>query len=111
MKSIQLSLHLTFILFISASQDSQIVTSDIFNNFLLRAQQETHSDVRPNENSLEIYQLNWQCVKLPVDTSENSQVVLRRYAQAVQLKDHFLPYFCLYLIRRVDNDFKTVRRL
>lgn len=95
----------------SASQDSQIVSSDIFNGFLLAAQQETHANVRPKENSLEIYQLNWQCSKLPVDTSENSQVVLRRYAQSIHLNERILPYFCLYLVRRIGNDLKTVRRL
>ena len=79
----------------------------------MKAQQETHLDVNFNkkENFLEIFQLNWQSIKLSINPIENSQMVLKRYAQAVHLDDHSLPYFCLYLVRRIGNDYRVVRRL
>ena len=90
------------------------MSSDIFNGFLLAAQQETHNKYggggNSNDVTLEVYQLNWQCVQLsPVDIAENSEAVLRRFAKSIQLDDRLLPYFCLYLVRRVENDYQPVR--
>lgn len=94
-----------------ASQDSMIANSDIFNGFLLAAQQETHECIKDREYSVSIYQLNWQCITLSAYTNENSQIVLERYAEAIQLEQQFLPYFCFYLVCHNQNDYQTIRRL
>ena len=50
-----------------------------------------------------------------MDVSENSATVLRRWATVIGLGERLLPYFCLYLVRRVETpssvDFRVVRRL
>ena len=70
-----------------------------------------HVDIGLNESFLEIYQLNWQSVKILARCNEGSHKILMRYAQAIHLNSEYLPYFTLYLVRRVENDFKTVRLL
>lgn len=111
-----------------ASQDSEIVASSLFNDFLLSAQQDTHLSAEAQSKTtssetagpriLEVHQqLNsvQTTVRLSVDVSENSATVLRRWATVIGLGERLLPYFCLYLVRRVETpssvDFRVVRRL
>ncbi|KAH9425260.1 Sorting nexin-17 [Dermatophagoides pteronyssinus] len=104
------------------SQDSQIINSDIFNGFLLAAQQESHNnDDDNNDNNLDIYQLDWQPIRLTTNGQENSENVLRKFCQTIQMNSNHVPYFALFLIERFiidnnDNDnkpkhFRIIRRL
>lgn len=50
-------------------------------------------------------------MKISVRCSEGTNTIQARYAQTIQLRRDFLPYFTLYLVRRFENDYKTVRLL
>lgn len=96
--------------FFAASQDSQIVNSDIFNKFLLAAQQESHSDV-VSSDCIDIYQLDWQPIRFMINGNENSQTVLKKFCQTIKIRMENLPYFSLYLVHRQKNTFSLLRRL
>ncbi|OTF70413.1 PX domain containing protein, partial [Euroglyphus maynei] len=98
------------------SQDSQIINSDIFNGFLLAAQQESHSNDINVNNCIDVYQLDWQPIRLMTNGQENSENVLKKICQTIRMNENHIPYFALYLIERIigDNnveDFRMIRRL
>lgn len=71
---------------------------------------------------MDIYQLDWQPIRLTTNGQENSENVLRKFCQTIQMNSNHVPYFALFLIERFimidnnDNDnkpkhFRIIRRL
>lgn len=60
---------------LTVGQDSQLVNTDLFNGFLLSAQQETSSE-KSQEVPLHVFLMNGYKISLNVMTAERSDQVL-----------------------------------
>ncbi|XP_063218713.1 sorting nexin-17-like [Bacillus rossius redtenbacheri] len=95
----------------SVCQDPQLANSDVFNGFLLSAQQETSCEV--NENvPLNVYLMNGTIVSVHVSTTEKSDEVLEKVCLHLGLPKEHTCYFSLFLIKREeDGDITILRKL
>ncbi|XP_048660606.1 sorting nexin-17 isoform X4 [Marmota marmota marmota] len=92
-------------------QDPLLGSSETFNSFLRRAQQETQQ-VPTEEVSLEVLLSNGQKVLVNVLTSDQTEDVLEAVAAKLDLPDDLIGYFSLFLVReREDGAFSFVRKL
>lgn len=92
------------------SQDSKIASDDLFNGFLLNAQQETQN-AKEEEVDMDIYLMNWQKVPIHVFSTDPTSTILEAVAKAINLPFDLICYFCTYLICRKDNEIIVKRRL
>jgi sorting nexin-17 len=67
--------ELIFVIMLAVGQDPQLVTTDLFNGFLLSAQQETSCE-KCQEVPLDVFLMNGYKVLLSVMTTERSDQVL-----------------------------------
>uniref|UniRef100_A0A8D1GG64 Sorting nexin-17 n=1 Tax=Sus scrofa TaxID=9823 RepID=A0A8D1GG64_PIG len=92
-------------------QDPLLGSSETFNSFLRRAQQETQQ-VPTEEVSLEVLLSNGQKVLVTVLTSDQTEDVLEAVAAKLDLPDDLIGYFSLFLVReKEDGAFSFVRKL
>uniref|UniRef100_A0A2K5YKT2 Sorting nexin-17 n=1 Tax=Mandrillus leucophaeus TaxID=9568 RepID=A0A2K5YKT2_MANLE len=92
-------------------QDPLLGSSETFNSFLRRAQQETQQ-VPTEEVSLEVLLSNGQKVLINVLTSDQTEDVLEAVAAKLDLPDDLIGYFSLFLVReKEDGAFSFVRKL
>uniref|UniRef100_A0A6I8NRF2 Sorting nexin-17 n=1 Tax=Ornithorhynchus anatinus TaxID=9258 RepID=A0A6I8NRF2_ORNAN len=92
-------------------QDPLLGSSETFNGFLRRAQQETQQ-VPTEEVSLEVLLSNGQKVLVTVLTSDQTEDVLEAVAAKLDLPDDLIGYFSLFLVRELeDGAFSFVRKL
>ncbi|XP_062934594.1 sorting nexin-17 isoform X2 [Cynocephalus volans] len=92
-------------------QDPLLGSSETFNSFLRRAQQETQQ-VPTEEVSLEVLLSNGQKVLVNVLTSDQTEDVLEAVATKLDLPDDLIGYFSLFLVReKEDGAFSFVRKL
>ncbi|MEJ1287209.1 sorting nexin 17 [Cricetulus griseus] len=92
-------------------QDPLLGSSETFNSFLRRAQQETQQ-VPTEEVSLEVLLSNGQKVLVNVLTSDQTEDVLEAVAAKLDLPDDLIGYFSLFLVReKEDGSFSFVRKL
>nr|KAF6448921.1 sorting nexin 17 [Rousettus aegyptiacus] len=92
-------------------QDPLLGSSETFNSFLRRAQQETQQ-VPTEEVSLEVLLSNGQKVLVSVLTSDQTEDVLEAVAAKLDLPDDLIGYFSLFLVReKEDGAFSFVRKL
>uniref|UniRef100_A0A7N5KBW2 Sorting nexin-17 n=1 Tax=Ailuropoda melanoleuca TaxID=9646 RepID=A0A7N5KBW2_AILME len=92
-------------------QDPLLGSSETFNSFLRRAQQETQQ-VPTEEVSLEVLLSNGQKVLVNVLTSDQTEDVLEAVAAKLDLPDDLIGYFSLFLVREKDDGtFSFVRKL
>lgn len=90
-------------------QDPRLVNSDLFNGFLLSAQQETSCE-KSQEVNLDVYLMNGYRILLKVLTTERSDQVLEKVCQQINLPSEYVYYFSLFLIKREDDGDITVLR-
>ncbi|XP_049858580.1 sorting nexin-17 isoform X2 [Schistocerca gregaria] len=90
-------------------QDPRLVNSDLFNGFLLSAQQETSCE-KSQEVNLDVYLMNGYRILLKVLTTERSDQVLEKVCQQINLPSEYVYYFSLFLIKREDDGDVTVLR-
>ena len=95
---------------LTVSQDQRIVSSDLFNGFFLSGQQETQN-AKQEEVILDVFQLNWNSIKVKVMSTDRTDIVLDSVANALNIPSQLIPYFNLFVIKRVDNDYIPVRKL
>ena len=76
-------------------EDPLLGSSETFNCFLLRAQQE----VLTEEVSLEMPLSNGQKVLVNVLTSDQTEYVLEGVAAMLDIPDDLISYFSLFLVR------------
>ncbi|XP_023211963.1 sorting nexin-17-like [Centruroides vittatus] len=92
------------------SQDSRVASDDLFNGFLLNAQQET-LNAKEEEVDMDIYLMNWQKVSIHVMSIDPTSLVLEAVAKAINLQFDLICYFCIYLINKKDNEIIVKRQL
>ncbi|KAB0397951.1 hypothetical protein E2I00_016661 [Balaenoptera physalus] len=83
-------------------QDPLLGSSETFNSFLRRAQQETQQ-VPTEEVSLEVLLSNGQKVLVNVLTSDQTEDVLEAVAAKLDLPDDLIGYFSLFLVREKED--------
>ncbi|XP_040282792.1 sorting nexin-17 [Bufo bufo] len=92
-------------------QDPVLGSSETFNSFLRRSQQETQQ-IPTEEAQLEVFLSNGQKVKVSILTSDQTEDVLEAVAAKLDLPEELIGYFSLYLIKDgVDGSFSFVRKL
>uniref|UniRef100_A0A672P3Q3 Sorting nexin-17 n=1 Tax=Sinocyclocheilus grahami TaxID=75366 RepID=A0A672P3Q3_SINGR len=92
-------------------QDPILGSSEMFNSFLRKAQQETQQ-IPTEEVQLEIYLFNGQKVKVNILTSDQTEDVLEAVASKLDLPDELVGYFSLFLVQeRGDGGCTYVRKL
>uniref|UniRef100_A0A8C2HEH3 Sorting nexin-17 n=1 Tax=Cyprinus carpio TaxID=7962 RepID=A0A8C2HEH3_CYPCA len=92
-------------------QDPILGSSEMFNSFLRKAQQETQQ-IPTEEVQLEIYLSNGQKVKVNILTSDQTEDVLEAVASKLDLPDELVGYFSLFLVQeRGDGGCTYVRKL
>ncbi|CAG2169867.1 unnamed protein product [Oppiella nova] len=92
------------------SQDQRIVSSDLFNGFFLSGQQETQNS-KMEEVIVDVFQLNWQSIKVQIYSTDRTDIVLDSVAKALELTPPLIPYFSLFVVKRVDNVCVPIRKL
>lgn len=93
----------------SVGQDPQLVNADLFNGFLLSAQQET-SCVKCQEVPLDVFLMNGYKISLSIMTTERSDQVLEKACHQLSLPSEYVYYFSLFLIKREEDGDITVSR-
>uniref|UniRef100_A0A8C3ADW2 Sorting nexin-17 n=1 Tax=Cyclopterus lumpus TaxID=8103 RepID=A0A8C3ADW2_CYCLU len=92
-------------------QDPLLGTSEMFNSFLRKAQQETQQ-IPTEEVALDICLSNGQKVTVNILTSDQTEDVLDAVATKLDLPDDLVGYFSLFLVREgVDEGLTFVRKL
>nr|XP_060610800.1 sorting nexin-17 [Anolis sagrei ordinatus] len=92
-------------------QDPLLGSSEIFNSFLRKAQQETQQ-IPTEEVQLEVVLSNGQKVKVNVLTSDQTEDVLEAVAAKLDLPEDLIGYFHLFLVREAkDGAFSFIRKL
>uniref|UniRef100_A0A8C6NHJ0 Sorting nexin-17 n=1 Tax=Nothobranchius furzeri TaxID=105023 RepID=A0A8C6NHJ0_NOTFU len=86
-------------------------SSDLFNSFLRKAQQDTQH-VPTEEVTLDIWLSSGQKVTVNILTSDQTEDVLDVVATKLDLPDYLVGYFSLFLVREgVDGSLTFVRKL
>ncbi|XP_068135893.1 sorting nexin-17 isoform X1 [Hyperolius riggenbachi] len=92
-------------------QDPVLGSSEIFNSFLRRSQQETQQ-IPTEEVQMEVFLSNGQKVKVSILTSDQTEDVLEAVTTKLDLPEELVGYFSLYLIKDgADGSFSFVRKL
>uniref|UniRef100_A0A8C5EBU2 Sorting nexin-17 n=1 Tax=Gouania willdenowi TaxID=441366 RepID=A0A8C5EBU2_GOUWI len=92
-------------------QDPLLGSSEMFNSFLRKAQQETQQ-IPTEEVTLDICLSNGQKVTVNILTSDQTEDVLDAVATKLDLPDDLVGYFNLFLVREgVDGSLTFVRKL
>jgi len=95
----------------AVGQNSLLMSTDIFNVFLLTAQQESCED-QIKDVDIDVYLMNGYKVTVNVSSNDSSDAVLKRLCSCMNLPLAYMYYFALFLINKEDNgDLTMVRRL
>lgn len=93
------------------SQEVAIANSDIFNSFLLTAQQETQKE-QPENVNLDVYLMNGHKITVNIISTDQTEDVLETVANQIDLPDDFVYYFGLFLVKKEeDGETSIVRKL
>lgn len=93
------------------SQDPQISSSDTFNGFFLKAQQETQKEAS-EASSLDVYLMNGHKITVKIMSTDQTEDLLEAVASQIELPDEYVYYFGLYLVQKEDGgDNSIVRKL
>ncbi|XP_052086333.1 sorting nexin-17-like [Mytilus californianus] len=93
------------------SQEPRIANSDIFNGFLLKAQQETQKETS-EAVTLDVFLMNGYKITVKIMSTDQTEDVLETVASQLELPEEFTYYFTLYLVRKEeDGDNSIVRKL
>ncbi|RUS79709.1 hypothetical protein EGW08_012517, partial [Elysia chlorotica] len=93
------------------SQDHQIGSSNLFNGFLLMAQQESQKE-EAEEDSLDVFLMNGHKITVNLMSTDQTEDVLEVVAQQIEIPDDYVYYFGLYLVKKEeDGDTSVVRKL
>uniref|UniRef100_A0A3B4DBD6 Sorting nexin-17 n=1 Tax=Pygocentrus nattereri TaxID=42514 RepID=A0A3B4DBD6_PYGNA len=92
-------------------QDPLLGTSEMFNSFLRKAQQETQQ-IPTEEVQLEVHLSNGQKVKVNILTSDQTEDVLEAVATKLDLPEDLVGYFSLFLVQEgLEGGCTFVRKL
>ncbi|XP_013392676.1 sorting nexin-17 [Lingula anatina] len=94
------------------SQNPQIANSDVFNGFFLSAQQETQHE-EPERVTLDVFLMNGHKITVNILSTDQTEDVLETVASNIELKDDFVFYFGLYLVKKEggEKELSIIRKL
>ncbi|VDI64927.1 sorting nexin-17 [Mytilus galloprovincialis] len=84
------------------SQEPRIANSDIFNGFLLKAQQETQKETS-EAVTLDVFLMNGYKITVKIMSTDQTEDVLETVASQLELPEEFTYYFTLYLVRKEED--------
>ncbi|GFS11021.1 sorting nexin-17 [Elysia marginata] len=84
------------------SQDHQIGSSNLFNAFLLMAQQESQKE-EAEEDSLDVFLMNGHKITVSLMSTDQTEDVLEVVAHQIEIPDDFVYYFGLYLVKKEED--------
>lgn len=58
-----------------------------------------------------MFQLNWNSIKVKVLSTDRTDIVLDSVANALGIPTELIPYFSLFVVKRVDSSYIPIRRL
>ncbi|KAI1300202.1 Sorting nexin-17 [Halotydeus destructor] len=90
------------------SQNSRIVSHELFSGFFLNAQQESR-DARNEDVKLDIYLPSNQVVNVKVRSTDRTSLVLEAFEQELKMSCQYLPYFALYVALNPENGSKSLK--
>ncbi|CAG2216764.1 SNX17 [Mytilus edulis] len=100
------------------SQEPRIANSDIFNGFLLKAQQVKltglmkHKKETSEAVTLDVFLMNGYKITVKIMSTDQTEDVLETVASQLEMPEEFTYYFTLYLVRKEeDGDNSIVRKL
>jgi len=91
------------------SQEPAIANSDVFNGFLLQAQQETQKEQAENV-VLDVFLMNGHKITINIVSTDQTEEVLEGVSSQIDLPDEFVYYFGLYLVKKEDQSDNTIVR-
>ncbi|ESO85974.1 hypothetical protein LOTGIDRAFT_235573 [Lottia gigantea] len=91
------------------SQDVKICNSDIFNGFLLNAQQETQKEA-PEKVTLNVFLMNGHKITVNINSTDQTDDVLECVAGEIHIPDDFVYYFGLYLVKKEHGGENSIVR-
>lgn len=95
----------------AVSQDQKISNSDVFNGFLLSAQQETQKE-QSEAVVLDMYLMNGHKISINIMSTDQTDDVLEAAASQIELPDDLVYYFGLYMVKKEEGgDNSIVRKL
>ena len=60
---------------------------------------------------LDVFQLNWHSIKVKVTSTDRTDIVLDAVSNALNLSQQLIPYFNLFVVKRVESDYIPIRKL
>ncbi|KAB7498647.1 Sorting nexin-17 [Armadillidium nasatum] len=93
------------------SQDARVLNSDIFNGWLVWAQNETQHINGMEEVVLDVYLMNGQKFNFKVSPTLQTNDLLEKVCRHIHLPKHLIYYFSLYLMKLDNRDFTIVKAL
>ncbi|ELU18303.1 hypothetical protein CAPTEDRAFT_150546 [Capitella teleta] len=93
----------------TVSQSPNIASSDLFNGFLLSAQQESQRE-DAEDVVLDVYLMNGHRISISILSTDQTDDVLETVASQIELMDDFVYYFGLFLIRKESGSENTIVR-
>ncbi|KAK7068085.1 Sorting nexin-17 [Halocaridina rubra] len=94
------------------SQDPRVLNNDVFNGFLVSAQNETQrAGGGQDEVQIEIYMMSGQKVTLSVPATLQTDDLLEKVCNHIHLPNELVYYFALFLVKKEENDLIVVKRL
>ncbi|XP_042240222.1 sorting nexin-17-like isoform X2 [Homarus americanus] len=94
------------------SQDPRVLNNDVFNGFLVSAQNETQRvGGGQDEVPIDIYMMSGQKVTLSVPATLQTDDLLEKVCSHIHLPNELVYYFALFLVKKEENDLIVVKRL
>lgn len=94
------------------SQDPRVLNNDVFNGFLVFAQNETQrAGGGQDEVPIDIYLTSGQKVTLTIPATLQTDDLLEKVCSQIHLPNEMVYYFALYLVKKDGNDLVVVKRL
>nr|XP_045616119.1 sorting nexin-17-like [Procambarus clarkii] len=94
------------------SQDPRVLNNDVFNGFLVSAQNETQrAGGGQDEVPIDIYMMSGQKVTLSVPPTLQTDDLLEKVCSHIHLPNELVYYFALFLVKKEESDLIVVKRL
>ncbi|XP_045116632.1 sorting nexin-17-like [Portunus trituberculatus] len=94
------------------SQDPRVLNNDVFNGFLVFAQNETQrAGGGQDEVPIDIYLTSGQKVTLTIPATLQTDDLLEKVCNQIHLPSEMVYYFALFLVKKEENDLIVVKRL
>ncbi|XP_071518793.1 sorting nexin-17-like isoform X2 [Panulirus ornatus] len=94
------------------SQDPRVLNNDVFNGFLVSAQNETQrAGGGQDDVPIDIYMMSGQKVTLNVPATLQTDDLLEKVCSHIHLPNELVYYFALFLVKKEESDLIVVKRL